>query len=82
MVLSVQNDQHLVIKADVSVCMGERGGRGGWGEGRGEMGGGRQEDEGNYISKHNIIHRVHVLCICYGVSNSALFNLLYVGILF
>ena len=81
MVLSVQNYQHL-MKADVSVCMGERRGRVGWGGGGGGMGGGRQEDEGNYVSKHNIIHRVHVLCICYGVSNSAFFNPLYVGILF
>ena len=54
---------------------------GGW-AGGGGMGGGRQEDEGNYVSKHNIIYRVYVLCICYGVSNSALFNPLYVEILF
>ena len=44
MVLSVQNDQHLVIKADVSVCMGERGGRGGLGGGEG--GNGRGEARG------------------------------------
>ena len=86
MVLSVQNDQHLMIKADVSACMGERGGK--WGGGRGGRewagggGGGRQKDERNYVSKHDIIYKVHVLCICYIVSNSALFNPLYVGILF
>ena len=44
MVLSVQNDQHL-MKADVSVCMGERGERVGWGGG-GEGGNGRGEARG------------------------------------
>ena len=87
MVLSVQNDQHLMIKADVSACMGERGGRVGCGGGGGggrerEWAGGKQEDEGNYVSKHNIIDRVYVLCICYVASNSVLFNFLYVWILF
>ena len=59
MVLSVQNDQHLMIKADVSACMGERGGRvelgGGGGENGRGGGGGRQKDEWNYVSKHDII---------------------------
>ena len=42
------------------------------------MGGGKQEDERNYVSKHNIIYRVYVLCICYVVSTSVLFDLVYV----
>ena len=46
MILSVQNDQHLMFKAGVFACMGERGGRGVAGGARGAAVGGGGEENG------------------------------------
>ena len=75
MVLSVQNDQHLMIKADVSVCMGERGGRVGWGGG-GEWAGGGKRMKG--IMSLNITLFTECMCCAFVmVFQTALFLTLY-----
>ena len=74
MVLSVQNDQHLMIKADVSACMGERGGK--WGGGGREWGGGGKRMNG-IMSLNMTLFTKCICCAFVMVFQTALFLTLY-----
>ena len=80
MVLSVQNDQHLMIKADVSACMGERGGRvelGGGGRENGRGGGGGGKRMNGIMSLNMTLFKKCMCCAFVMVFQTALFLTFY-----